>query len=65
MFFERLERTDIPVLELSKKCGIHKNTLYSWRTGERAATVANMEAALFVLGLELVIRPIQKSEPKD
>ena len=64
MFFERLDNADIQALELSRQCGAQTNTLYCWRHGKAAATVANMEAALAVLGLELVIQPIMKTKPK-
>ena len=52
----------MPSKHVSQKSGIHLNTLYCWRTGRASASVLNMEAALAVLGLELVIRPINPSQ---
>lgn len=57
-FFVALERSEIPAKQLAIRSGVHANTLYCWRTGKASASVLNMEAALAVLGLELVIRPI-------
>jgi len=48
--------------EVAEKSGIHVNTLYCWKTGKASASVLNMEAALAVLGLELVIRPVNLNQ---
>lgn len=61
-FFEHLGRSQISTKEIAGKSGIHINTLYCWRTGKASASVLNMEAALFVLGFELVIRPIKSNQ---
>jgi len=50
---------------IADKSGLHINTFYGWKTGKAAATVFNMEAALSVLGLELIIRPIDSTEPEE
>ena len=65
MFFEALDASGISQTKVADKSGAHVNTFYGWKTGKTAATVINMEAALSVLGLELVIRPIRKSEPEE
>jgi hypothetical protein len=61
-FFEHLDRSSIPSKKLSEKSGIHVNTLYCWRTGKAGASVPNLEAALAVLGFELVIRPMTPTQ---
>lgn len=61
-FFEMLDQSAIPSKEIADKSGIHCNTLYCWRTGRASASVLNMEAALAVLGLELVIRPVNSNQ---
>jgi hypothetical protein len=65
MFFERLDRTGVQIQALAEECGVHMNTLYYWKSGKRAATVINMETALAVLGLELVIRPIPRFKREE
>lgn len=64
-FFEMMDKEGISHPELARKCGIHENTLYYWRSGRSSATVINMEAVLSVLGLELVIRPINPSPTEE
>lgn len=61
-FFETLETSPVTTNLLSKKSGIHPNTLYCWKTGKASASVINLEAALAVLGFELVIRPINPNQ---
>lgn len=61
-FFQLLETSAKPTKEVADKSGIHVNTLYCWRTGKASASVLNMEAALAVLGLELVIRPVSSNQ---
>lgn len=48
----------IPQSKVADDSSIHVNTFYGWKTGKAGASVPNLEAALSVLGLELVIRPI-------
>jgi hypothetical protein len=57
-FFQYLDTAGISQSEISDRSGIHVNTFYGWKTGKAAATVFNMEAALAVMGLELIIQPI-------
>jgi hypothetical protein len=59
-FFEIMERLEISQAELSRQSGIHVNNFYNWKTGISAATILNMEAALSVMGLELIIQPIKQ-----
>lgn len=61
-FFHHLESSSTSLQEVARKSGAHPNTFYCWRSGKAAATVVNMEAALAVLGLELVIRPINPNQ---
>ncbi|RWB40502.1 MAG: XRE family transcriptional regulator [Mesorhizobium sp.] len=63
-FFSHLAAAGVSQETLAKRSGCHVNTFYSWKTGKASASVPNMEAALAVLGLELVIRPIN-SKPED
>ncbi|TIN01003.1 MAG: helix-turn-helix transcriptional regulator [Mesorhizobium sp.] len=62
-FFEVIGSSGVSQAKVADECGIHVNTFYAWKTGKASATVFNMEAALSVLGLELVIRPIRQPEP--
>lgn len=62
-FFRHLEESEVSAQEASRLSGVHANTLYYWKTGKAAATVLNMESVLAVLGLELVIRPINPDRP--
>lgn len=61
-FFKHLESSPKSSKAIAKKTGVHPNTFYCWKTGKAAATIPNMEAALAVLGLELVIRPINSNQ---
>ncbi|ESX17849.1 hypothetical protein X766_15665 [Mesorhizobium sp. LSJC255A00] len=57
-FFNHLAKAGVSTALIAEKSGCHANTLYGWKNGKYSASVPNMEAALAVLGLELVIRPI-------
>lgn len=61
-FFQLIDSSDLSETELSRISGIHPNTFYGWKSGKASATVFNLEAALSVLGYELVIKRI-KIEP--
>jgi hypothetical protein len=63
-FFHHLAKAKVSTAVVAERAGCHANTIYGWKNGRYSANVPNMEAALAVLGLELVIRPIN-SKPEE
>lgn len=59
--FAEMNKQRCPANLLATRSGLNPNTIKDWRT-RTVPTVDNLDAALTVLGLRIVIRPIK--EPK-
>ena len=59
--YDEMNRQQIGVLDLSERAGVNPNTLKDWRT-RTVPNVANLNACLNVLGLELTIRKVREDE---
>lgn len=61
-FLELVNSCGMPQYQIAGKSGFCSNNFRVWSCGQAAPIVSNMEAALEVLGYELVIRPIEGRE---
>lgn len=59
--FAHIDASGLTMAEISKKSGVHSQTIQNWRRGRTGINLPNFQAVAGAIGLDVVL---QQKEPK-